>query len=114
MKRKPGKPTPDDLVRDGLARQEAGDLAGAEPRYRQALALDADHPRALGLLAMILLERGAPGEALARITHALDGTPPAAPEAAWLQLERGHALAALDRDAEAVAAMQAAIALDRR
>lgn len=47
-----------DLLRQAIQRHTAGDLAGAEQRYRQVLAAQADHPDATNLLAQVLCATG--------------------------------------------------------
>lgn len=55
--------------------QKPDHLARAETAFRQALALMADHPGAELQLGALLLERGAPAEALPRLRRAVDLAP---------------------------------------
>lgn len=54
----------------GLAAHRTGDLERAAASYRQALAFSPDHPDALNLLGTVLLQAGAPEEALPCLTRA--------------------------------------------
>ncbi len=86
------------LLRDGFARQQAGDAIGAEQIYRAVLAdAPADH-RALTLLAAILEGRGELDAAVAAYRKAIQALPQApAPQfqLANLMLRLGDAEAAL-------------------
>ena len=63
---------------DGTVRAEAGDVGAAEAAFREALAHDARHPRALLGLARLLAARGENDEALRLLEQVLPGTPLAA------------------------------------
>ncbi len=64
-----------DLVRQGMERQQAGDLDGASACYRQALELQPDNADALHLSGLVALQQGDPDEAVVRIQHAVDRVP---------------------------------------
>ena len=57
------------LLEAGVARHAAGDGAGAEALFRQALTLEADNPTALYLLGLARFEAGAVAEAEMLIQH---------------------------------------------
>src|SRR5207247_1044617 len=59
----------------GIARIDAGDLAGAEAELRAALAIEPRSPRALTNLAEILRANGRASEAVALYHEALDADP---------------------------------------
>ncbi|HEX4420043.1 MAG TPA: methyltransferase domain-containing protein [Kofleriaceae bacterium] len=114
MKRKKVKParrparSATELVVEGFALHQRGDAAAAEAAYRAALAQEPDHHGALGLLAMMALERDDAEAAAALFTRAIA----IAPEVAWYHLNLGHAYAASGLDDRAVAAMTASVGLD--
>jgi Flp pilus assembly protein TadD len=56
--------TPDKALAEGLALQARGELAGAEARYRRALALAPDHPAATHALGLVATQRGRLAEAI--------------------------------------------------
>jgi len=97
----------DNAVALGLALHEAGRFAEAEAEYRQACALEPDHPQAIGLLADCLLKQNRPSEALALLD------PYCAKHAENVRAlnSRGLALMALDRPVEAAAAFSHAVRL---
>ena len=64
-----------ELVRQGMARQQAGDLDGAADCYRAALEQEPDNADALHLSGLVALQQGDPGEAVVRIQHAVDRVP---------------------------------------
>jgi putative thioredoxin len=64
----------DRLAREGTA-LAAHDAAGAEERFRAALALESRHARALVGLARVLSARGAATEALPLLERVLPGSP---------------------------------------
>ncbi len=135
---RPLRPRPLDLARE---RHAAGDAAGAETLYRAALALRADDPEALRLLAMLLHETGRDQAARPLIARAAALRPADSatldllgvvlracgePEAAVIALGKaaalagddfaphfnlGNALHALRRDDEATLAYRAALRL---
>ncbi|MCG7359874.1 tetratricopeptide repeat protein [Roseomonas sp. ACRSG] len=94
------------LLRQGLARHQAGDLAGAERLFRQVLALRPDDGNALNLLGQIARARGDLPEALRLIGRAV-ALNPGAPVflAAY-----GAALAEAGQLPRAEAALRAAVA----
>ena len=59
----------DSLLEAGVARHAAGDAAGAEAMFRQALTQEADNPTALYLLGLARFEAGAAAEAEMLIQH---------------------------------------------
>ena len=59
------------LLGEAIACHQAGNLDGAEERYRRALTISPDHPHALHLLGVICHQRGAHGEAVALIERAI-------------------------------------------
>jgi len=67
--------SPDGLLKAGLARHAAGDVAGAEALFRQALTLESDNPTALYLLGLARFEAGAAAEAEMLIQHLADLRP---------------------------------------
>ncbi|MBO1073172.1 tetratricopeptide repeat protein [Roseomonas marmotae] len=99
-------PDPDALLRQGLARHQAGDLAGARQFYRQALALRPRDGNALNLLGQIARARGDLPEALRLIGQAV-ALHPGAPVFLAAQ---GATLAEAGRLPEAEAALRAALA----
>jgi glycosyltransferase involved in cell wall biosynthesis len=64
----------EDIKASALARQKAGDLAGAETLYRQALSIQPDEPDCLHMLGVICLETGRSNEAFEAIYRALSLT----------------------------------------
>ena len=63
------------LVREGMERQQAGDLEGARARYQDALDLDPDNADALHLSGLVALQSGAAEEAAKLIRKAVDRAP---------------------------------------
>jgi tetratricopeptide (TPR) repeat protein len=61
--------TPDSLLEAGIARHAAGDGAGAEALFREALTLAPDNPTALYLLGLARFEAGAAAEAELLLQH---------------------------------------------
>jgi len=111
VKRKKPRSSPrtaDALLDDGARHYERGELADAEARYRDALALDPDHLGALNLLAHLLVDRGDPEAAIELLDHARALAPNLAPT----HLGLGSAYAAAGYDELAIAAMEAAATLD--
>jgi predicted TPR repeat methyltransferase len=97
---------PETLLRQGLARHQAGDLPGAEALYRRVLALQPDNGDALNLLGQIARARGDLAEALRLIGRAVAGQP----GAPVFLAAQGAALAEAGRLPEAEAALRAALA----
>jgi predicted TPR repeat methyltransferase len=111
MTRKKGRPAargPDELMALGQAHAERGELAEAETRYREALALIPDHLGALTLLGLLLIDREELDGAIDLLERARELAPGFAP----VQLALGSAYAATGHDELAVAAMETAIKLD--
>ncbi len=67
----PSNQTADQIVAEGLFRHQQGDAAGAETKYRQALAVDPHQPDALHLLGVLLFSDGALEQARAYIEEAI-------------------------------------------
>ena len=67
--------SPESLLEAGVARHAAGDAAGAEALFRQALTRESDHPTALYLLGLARFEAGAAAEAEMLIQHLADLRP---------------------------------------
>jgi len=59
----------------GNARRELGDLAAAEAAYRRALQVNETYGDALNGLAVLLVQRGSPAEAVPLLARALEGAP---------------------------------------
>jgi predicted TPR repeat methyltransferase len=111
MKRKKDRaPTrdPDQLIALAQQHAERGEVAAAEARYREALAVAPEHLGALTLLGLSLVDRGDADGAIDVLERARDLAPGFAPA----QLAIGSAFAAAGHDELAVAAMEAAIKLD--
>lgn len=111
MKRKKAKVparTPDELVALAREHTDRGELAEAEARYREALALAPDHAGLLTLLGLLLVDRGSIDAAVETLEHARDLAPAFAP----VQLAIGSAYAAAGHDDLAITAMETAIKLD--
>ncbi len=66
---------PDALLEAGVARHAAGDGAGAEALFRQALTIEPDNPAALFLLGLARFEAGSAAEAEILIQHLADLQP---------------------------------------
>jgi len=107
-KPKPPRRAASEVVAAAFAAYERGEVAVAERMYREVLEHEPAHDAALSLLAMILMERGDPGAAVALLTRAIA----IAPEVAWYYLNLGHAYAAVGLDERAVEAMTASARLD--
>jgi predicted TPR repeat methyltransferase len=107
-KRKGAARDPDALIALAQQHAERGELADAETRYRDALAIAPDHLGALSLLGLLLVERGNADAAIDLLEHARDLAPSFPP----IQLAIGSAYAAAGHDELAVAAMETAIKLD--
>lgn len=92
-------------LRDGLARQQAGDLDGAADCFRQVLADQPDHVQALGLLGTVRLQAGRAGEA----AEAFERLTRLAPENADGHHCLGLSLGMVGRAAEAEACFRRAL-----
>jgi tetratricopeptide (TPR) repeat protein len=112
--------------RHGQQLLAAGHLAEAEQVYRQLLAATPDHADSLDMLGVVALQAGQPGAALdwfdraialhpsAPAPHPSASTAPSAPSAVALYyVHRAHALLALGRPDEALAACQRALQVRR-
>jgi predicted TPR repeat methyltransferase len=99
---------PDQLIAAAQQHAQRGDVAAAEARYREALAIAPEHLGALSLLGLLLVERGDADAAIDVLERARDIAPGFAPA----QLAIGSAYAAAGLDDLAVAAMETAIKLD--
>jgi predicted TPR repeat methyltransferase len=109
MKRKKARGrTPDELIARARQHAERGELADAEARFREALAIAPDHLGALSLLGLLLVDRGDVAGAIDLLERAREAAPGFAP----IQLSLGSAYAAAGHDELAVAAMETAIKLD--
>lgn len=93
------------LLQAGMARQAAGDPAGAERCYRAVLATWPEEPNALNLLGVLARERGDVAEALRLSERAVA----LRPQAGAFLANRGVALAAAGRLPEAVKTLTAAV-----
>ncbi|HZQ60745.1 MAG TPA: DUF5672 family protein, partial [Casimicrobiaceae bacterium] len=97
----------DGVMAQGLGAHQKGDLAAAEKAYQQVLHWNADHPAALHYLGVILYQRRQLHEAvplLERAAHTVPGEPE-------FHNNLGLALAALDRNEEAIASYRRTLAL---
>ncbi len=99
---------PADLMDLAIASHQAGDLAAAEIRYREHLALHGDDPRALHLLGVLLAQSGQPQHAhdLIERAVALDASNAA------VRVDLGNVCMLLGQAAEAVDAYRSATALE--
>ena len=64
-----------ELVRQGMARQQSGDLDGAAACYRRALEQQPHNADALHLFGLVALQQGDLDQAVVRIQHAVDRVP---------------------------------------
>jgi predicted TPR repeat methyltransferase len=108
MKRKKAKHTVDELIVAAQQHAERGELADAEARYREALAIAPEHFGVLTLLGLLLVEREDADGAIDMLERARDVAPDFAP----VQLAIGSAYAAAGHDELAVVAMETAVKLD--
>jgi predicted O-linked N-acetylglucosamine transferase (SPINDLY family) len=92
----------------GIRLFEAGDLAGAESAFRQALREAHDHPKALHLLGVTRLAAGHAAEAERLLRRCVDLDPSLA--LGWFNL--GNALRELGREADAAVSYDRALAVD--
>lgn len=97
----------DNALADGLARLARGDLAGAEARYREALALAPRHPGAMHGLGLVAMQRGRLEEAVALLRDSVD----VEPASASFHANLGAALVAAGQHEAAAASCRRAIAL---
>ena len=86
---------------------QRGQLADAEPLYRQILRIKPQHVEARHYFGILRFQQGRADEALDLIAGALD----AKPDYAEAHYNRGNILAALDRYEEALASFDSALAL---
>jgi predicted TPR repeat methyltransferase len=111
-RRRPKKDKPadsiDELVDEAREHAQRGDLAGAETRYRAALAKGPDHIGVLTLLGILLVDR----ENVDAAIDVLERAREVAPEFPPVQLALGSAYAAAGHEELAVTAMETAIKLD--
>jgi tetratricopeptide (TPR) repeat protein len=84
---------------------EAGALQAAEQGYRQVLAMDPAHFESLHMLGMLAGQTGRHDQALTLADQAIG----ASPDVAEAHVNRGIALANLDRDDEAAKSFQTAL-----
>jgi protein O-GlcNAc transferase len=96
-----------ELFRDATAHHQAGRVRDAEPRYRQVLALDPNHPDALHLLGLICQQTGRAREGVSLIRRAVALRPHNPQYLANL----GMLLATLGETDEAILTYQSALAL---
>lgn len=96
----------DDLVREGLARHQAGRRDEAEAFYLKALAKQPSHPAANHLLGVLLLQSGRAADAVTRLQRAVR-----LHRSAEYLGNLGTALNAAGQPLEAVEAFDAALAL---
>jgi predicted TPR repeat methyltransferase/Flp pilus assembly protein TadD len=110
MKRKKARPahTVDELIAAAQQHAERGELADAEARYQEALAIAPEHFGVLTLLGLLLVEREHADGAIDVLERARDIAPDFAP----VQLAIGSAYAAAGYDELAVVAMETAVKLD--
>lgn len=97
---------PEEMLREAVARHQAGDLARAEALYRAVLRTCQQDANALHLLGVALRQRGALEEALAHLDRAVA----LRPDNPLFLANRGAALADAGRLAEAVADLSRAAA----
>ena len=115
-------PQIDAQLHHGKRLHGAGRLADAGHVYRQVLAIAPDHPEALHMMGVLLLQMGQPAQAVVWIERAIGasglhvtGASAASANAsvAPFHVHHAHALLALGRAAEAVAACRIALQLKR-
>ena len=108
VKRKKAKLGVEELLATGQEHAERGELADAVACYRKAIELAPDHPPALCLLGLTLIDREDHAGAIDVLERARDIAPGFAP----VQLALGSAYSATGEDHLAVTAMEAALQLD--
>jgi tetratricopeptide (TPR) repeat protein len=96
----------DELVRDGLAQHQAGRRDAARALYAKALSRQPSHPAANHLLGLLLLQQGEADAAVRHLQRAVRGH-----RSAEYLGNLGTALNAAGRQAEAIEAFDAALAL---
>jgi len=96
------------VLREGVARHEAGDLAAAEAAYAEALVLAPGHPDALHLLGLVRAAAGRTEEAIDLVRRAVRANP----RGALYQYNLGLLLAGRDDAEGAIAGFRKALALD--
>jgi protein O-GlcNAc transferase len=97
-----------ELLERGLALQQRGDTAQAQSCYERVLALDANHPDAWHLLALLDLANGRAAPALEKVRKAIATFP----EHALYHVSLARVLLALERRDEAADAARHALDLD--
>lgn len=97
---------PDAAARAGVAAHASGDLATAERRYSDALAVHPEHPTALHYLGVLRYQQGRLDDALPLLERSV-ALVPGEPE---FHNNLGLALAAAQRDADAIDAYERALA----
>jgi predicted O-linked N-acetylglucosamine transferase (SPINDLY family) len=95
------------LLNEAFAAHQARRLGDAQRLYKHVLKAAPDHPEALQLLGLVLLEQGRSGEALSVLRHAVERSP----DSAIASLRLGNAYAALGRVKEAIRCYQTACRL---
>jgi tetratricopeptide (TPR) repeat protein len=103
----PAAPSVDERVRQALALHQRGDAIAAEAIYREVLTTAPDHPQALHFLGVIHYQRRELDAALPLLERSVA----AVANEPEFHNNLGLALAAADREAEAIAAYRAALAL---
>lgn len=95
------------VLRRALSIHQTGDIAAAEPLYRQVIELDPDQAQALHYLGLIVHQRGRESEAIALLRRAVTANPDDA--SGWNNL--GNMLKGKDRLPEAVDAYREVVRL---
>jgi Flp pilus assembly protein TadD len=100
-------------LQNGKRLHGAGRLGDAGAIYQQVLTVAPGHPDAMHMMGVLLLQTGQPGQGLNWIDRAIaaPGTPKGV--ASDFHTHRAHALLALGRTTEAIAACQVALQLRR-
>jgi predicted O-linked N-acetylglucosamine transferase (SPINDLY family) len=96
-----------DLLTQGMALHQRGQLSEAQVCYQQVLAIDSDHIDALHLLGVVKGQLGQAEESLHLIRRVVEK----APRAPLVLMNYGNALRALYRSEEALASYDRALAL---
>ena len=97
-----------DVIRQGLALQQQGQLAEAEACYRKILEIDRHHVDANHLLGVLKAQEGRTEEALGFIEAAAG----AAPNATLILMNYGNILSEVGRHQEALSRFDRALAID--